>query len=70
MQSPAPNFAILADDGIEPIDIGATYGVLSMAYGLRLMADDGFADCPPADVLMILGRAGLAGSVLIVRKSS
>ena len=24
-------FAILAYDGIEPIDIGATYGVLSMA---------------------------------------
>ncbi|MBV8745391.1 MAG: DJ-1/PfpI family protein [Xanthobacteraceae bacterium] len=29
MQDPA--FAILAYDGIEPIDIGATYGVLSMA---------------------------------------
>jgi len=26
-----PTFAILAYDGIEPIDIGATYGVLSMA---------------------------------------
>ena len=27
----AVTFAILAYDGIEPIDIGATYGVLSMA---------------------------------------
>jgi hypothetical protein len=25
------SFAVLAYDGIEPIDIGATYGVLSMA---------------------------------------
>jgi transcriptional regulator GlxA family with amidase domain len=77
---PAPTFAILAYDGIEPIDIGATYGVLSMAKrlvpglrffvvsksggelamanGLRLIADYGFADCPPADVLMVLGGPG------------
>ena len=31
MQRPATTFAILAYEGIEPIDIGATYGVLSMA---------------------------------------
>ena len=31
---PATTFAILAYDGIEPIDIGATYGVLSMARRL------------------------------------
>jgi hypothetical protein len=31
----APSFAILAYGGIEPIDIGATYGVLSMPNGLR-----------------------------------
>jgi hypothetical protein len=31
MAGPAIAFAILAYDGIEPIDIGATYGVLSMA---------------------------------------
>ena len=34
MQSPTAAFAILAYDGIEPIDIGATYGVLSMAKRL------------------------------------
>jgi putative intracellular protease/amidase len=77
---PATAFAILAYDGIEPIDIGATYGVLSMARrlvpglrffvvaksggeltmanGLRLVADYGFADCPAADVLMVLGGPG------------
>ena len=80
MQRPATTFAILAYNGIEPIDIGATYGVLSMARrlepslrifvvaksggeltmanGLRLVADYGFADCPPADVLMVLGGPG------------
>ena len=31
---PATTFAILAYEGIEPIDIGATYGVLSMARRL------------------------------------
>jgi hypothetical protein len=30
----ARTFAILAYEGIEPIDIGATYGVLSMAKRL------------------------------------
>jgi hypothetical protein len=34
MQAAAARFAILAYDGIEPIDIGATYGVLSMAKRL------------------------------------
>jgi transcriptional regulator GlxA family with amidase domain len=34
MQPPAITFAVLAYDGIEPIDIGATYGVLSMAKRL------------------------------------
>jgi len=34
MQSPALTVAILAYDGIEPIDIGATYGVLSLAKRL------------------------------------
>lgn len=80
MQPSAPTFAILAYDGIEPIDIGATYGVLSMAKrlapdlrffvvsksggeltmanGLRLIADHGFADCPAADILMVLGGPG------------
>jgi transcriptional regulator GlxA family with amidase domain len=76
----APSFAILAYDGIEAIDIGATYGVLSMAKrlapglrffvvskaggeltmanGLRLIADHSFADCPAADILMVLGGPG------------
>jgi transcriptional regulator GlxA family with amidase domain len=80
MQPPETTFAILAYEGIEPIDIGATYGVLSMAKrlapglrffvvsksggelamanGLRLVADYGFADCPAADVLMVLGGPG------------
>jgi transcriptional regulator GlxA family with amidase domain len=80
MPPPATTFAILAYDGIEPIDIGATFGVLSMAKrltprlhffvvsksagliimanGLRLVADYGFADCPDADVLMVLGGPG------------
>lgn len=34
MAPPAATFALLAYDGIEPIDIGATYGVLSMAKRL------------------------------------
>jgi transcriptional regulator GlxA family with amidase domain len=80
MQPPAKVFAILAYEGIEPIDIGATYGVLSMAKrlapglqffvvsnaggevamanGLRLIADHSFADCPAADILMVLGGPG------------
>lgn len=73
-------FACLAYDDVEPIDIGATYGVLSlakriapelaffvvartageitMANGLRLVADYGFEDCPDHDVLMVLGGPG------------
>src|SRR5215472_16429345 len=80
MQSSVLTVAILAYDGIEPIDIGATYGVLSMAKrlapglqffvvsksggelamanGLGLVADYRFADCPAADVLMVLGGPG------------
>lgn len=72
-------FAILAYDGVEPIDIGATFGVLSMAKriapdlaffvvaerpevemanGLRLIAQHGLDDCPPFDVLIVLGGPG------------
>ena len=73
-------FACLAYDDVEPIDIGATYGVLSMAKrivpeleffvvarsagevsmanGLRLVADFGFDDCPAHDVLIVLGGPG------------
>jgi transcriptional regulator GlxA family with amidase domain len=79
--SPSPSaFAILAYDGVEAIDIGATYGVfsiakrlvpsleffvvskmggeLSMANGLRLIADYSLADCPAANVLIVLGGPG------------
>jgi transcriptional regulator GlxA family with amidase domain len=80
VEAPAKVFAILAYEGIEPIDIGATYGVLSMARrlapglrlfvvsktggelamasGLRLIADHSFADCPAANILMVLGGPG------------
>ncbi len=33
-------------------------GELEMANGLRLVADHGFRDCAPADVLMVLGGPG------------
>lgn len=73
-------FAILIYDGVEPIDVGGTFGVLSMARrvepaismflaaqqagpvtmanGLTVVAHHGYADCPPADVLMVLGGPG------------
>lgn len=76
----ATRFAILVYEGVEPIDIGATFGVLSMARrvvpeiamflvaeragpvrlanGLTVLADHGYADCPPHDILMILGGPG------------
>ena len=69
------NFAILIYEGVEPIDVGATHGILSMARrvvpeirmclvaeragqvrlsnGLRVLADYGYADCPPAEVLVV-----------------
>src|SRR3974377_2384740 len=80
MEPRAIVFAILAYDGIEAIDIGATYGVLSMAKrvapslrffvvsktggeltmanGVRLVADYCFAGCPAADLLIVLGGPG------------
>jgi transcriptional regulator GlxA family with amidase domain len=33
-------------------------GELAMANGLRLLSDHSFADCPSADVLMVLGGPG------------
>lgn len=73
-------FAILVYDGVEPIDVGGTFGVLSMARrvepaismflvaagagpvrmanGLTVIAEHGYADCPAADVLMVLGGPG------------
>jgi transcriptional regulator GlxA family with amidase domain len=73
-------FAILVYDGVEPIDVGGTFGVLSMAKrvepaismflvaadagpvrmanGLTVIAEHGYGDCPPADVLMVLGGPG------------
>jgi transcriptional regulator GlxA family with amidase domain len=73
-------YAILLYDGVEPIDIGATFGVLSMARrvepsiemfgvarqsgtircanGLTIIADHGYADCPPFDALIVTGGPG------------
>lgn len=73
-------YGILVYDGVEPIDIGGTYGVLSMgrrvdsrirmfvvaekagpvvlANDLRVIADYGFEDCPPADALIVCGGPG------------
>jgi transcriptional regulator GlxA family with amidase domain len=38
--------------------VSKTGGELAMASGLRLIADHGFADCPAADILMVLGGPG------------
>jgi transcriptional regulator GlxA family with amidase domain len=76
----APRFVIYVYDGVEPVDLGATYGTLSMARRIRpdlqvtmvadkagpvtlasgmvVMADHGFADCPPSDFLIISGGPG------------
>jgi transcriptional regulator GlxA family with amidase domain len=73
-------FAILVYDGVEPIDIGATFGVLSMARrvapqigmfavaarqgevtlanGLRMIADSGYDDRPDAGILVVTGGPG------------
>jgi transcriptional regulator GlxA family with amidase domain len=73
-------FAILVYDGVEPIDIGATFGVLSMARrlapaiemfavaarrgevtlanGLKIVADRGYDDRPEADILVVTGGPG------------
>lgn len=73
-------FALLAYEDVEPIDVGATFGVLSMARrvepaismvlvapragpvrmanNLTVIAHYGYADCPPADILMVLGGPG------------
>ena len=72
--------AILIYDGVEPIDLGATFGVLSMARrvepsiemfgvaresgtircanGLNVIADYGYAECPPFDALIVTGGPG------------
>ena len=74
------SFGIFIYEGVEPIDLGATFGVLSMARrvlpnidmhivaeragvvtlasGLRVVADYGFDDCPPFDVLIVCGGPG------------
>ncbi len=66
--------------GVEPIDIGGTVGVVSMAQrvlphvtapviaaeagpvrlagGLTIMAEHGFADAPPCDVMVVCGGPG------------
>jgi transcriptional regulator GlxA family with amidase domain len=84
MRTEAARFGILVYDGVEPIDIGATYGVLSMARrvlpriemvlvaeaagivrlagGMQVVADRGYADCPPLDALIVCGGAGWAAA--------
>ncbi|GGK50168.1 DJ-1/PfpI family protein [Salinarimonas ramus] len=73
-------YGILLYDGVEPIDVGAAFGVLSIAKrviptlaftgvaaragavtcanGLRVIADHGFYDCPPLDLLVVTGGPG------------
>ena len=73
-------YGILLYTGVEPIDVGATFGVLSIARrlvpelsyvgiareagavvcanGLVVMAEHGFADCPPVDDLVVTGGPG------------
>lgn len=59
-----PSFAILAYPGVEPIDIGATYGVLSMAR--RVVPGLGFflvaelpGEVPLANGLRVIAQHGL-----------
>jgi transcriptional regulator GlxA family with amidase domain len=76
---PKTRFIIHVYEDVEPIDVGATYGVLSMAKrldpgieiaivarkagpvrlanGLEIIVPYGISNCPPGDVLMILGGA-------------
>ncbi|MEO0679088.1 MAG: DJ-1/PfpI family protein, partial [Pseudomonadota bacterium] len=54
----SPTFHILAYDGIEPIDIGATYGVMSMAkrvapgLSFRVLSRDGVAVVMANDLVL------------------
>lgn len=75
MQAATASFAILAYDGIEPIDIGATYGVLSMARrlapGLRFfVVSKSGGELPMANGLRLVADHGFNDSpsadVLIV----
>jgi transcriptional regulator GlxA family with amidase domain len=73
-------FAVLIYDGVEPIDVGAAVGVLSMAKRIesdiefitiaehpgivtlandvKVIADSGFDNPPPFDVLIVTGGPG------------
>ena len=73
-------FGIVLYEGVEPIDLGGTIGVVSMATrvlpalaavtiaraagpvalagGLRVIAEHGFADAPPCDVVIVCGGPG------------
>lgn len=79
-RSAASLFGIVVYDGVEPIDIGGTVGVLSMARrvlpavdcvtiaeragpvtlagGLAVLAQAGFADAPRCDVVVVCGGPG------------
>lgn len=73
-------FGIVVYDGVEPIDIGGTVGVISMARrvlpaidsvtlaemsgpvelagGLTIVAQAGFVDAPPCEVMIVCGGPG------------
>ena len=73
-------FGVVLYEGVEPIDLGGTIGVVSMATrvlpalaavtiaraagpvalagGLRVIAEHGFADAPPCDVVIVCGGPG------------
>lgn len=43
---------------ISMFTVAPTSGEMRLANGLRVLADHGFVDCPPADVLLITGGPG------------
>src|SRR5688500_5559380 len=43
---------------ISMFTVAPSAGVVRLANGLRVLADHGFADCPPSDVLIVTGGPG------------
>lgn len=43
---------------IAPFTVAPRAGEVRLASGLRVLADHGYADCPPADVLIVTGGPG------------
>lgn len=44
--------------GISAFTVAPRAGVVNLANGLRVIADHGFADCPPAEALIVTGGPG------------